>query len=74
MASAIAGFVSLDFFIGKQLKQILYDEKPYNAKYLQNKILQACQSITPETVAVCTRAILCRFLFPLFFLFSTNCL
>lgn len=52
----------LDFFLWGHLEEVVYAEKPNSLDDLQNKIVQACQQITPATITTaCTREVLRRY-------------
>lgn len=52
----------LDFFLWGYLKTVVFETQPLNLEDLQNKIVQACNNITPEMItASCTRELIRRF-------------
>lgn len=44
----------LDFFLWGHLKSVVYDTEPQNLQDLQNRIVEACRSIRPETIRTVT--------------------
>lgn len=52
----------LDFFLWGYLKEIVYVNQPRDVEDLQNKIIAACQTVTPAMItAACTRNLINRF-------------
>lgn len=52
----------LDFFLWGYLKQLVYDTQPTSLEDLTQRIIQACNTVTPEMIkSACTRALMLRF-------------